>query len=486
MSETGKYEEFRKLLKYGMGDSGVSEFANRAGISRVSLSRMLNMPEIGRPQEETIIKIADAMDGRVLRDDLLASCGYKRTATSEKLLHAHEEIKAAVSEYFTKGVVFPGIQDILDVFDLLYFSEDMEWSIGLPDEEGTIKKSVITGKWKEGDYTYRFLFGLEYVNTDDGKVCIIKAHTEYEDMIEFAKDARLMKVIKECADHPEVCTEAVGFAERRNKADENHMPEEELLLRAIFGHETGDKYEVIMSGCGVTYNETPEGFADFLNEYRDVFCVNVENAKLYQRVVNGEDPDEVFKDFTFEEVHKGTGEAVAFIMSKVTGERFTYEPDETDSGDGVVACMLGDNAFGSPEIDSNLLLYDIRAIAKVLKPAKCGIVYHKWIANRDDRIYSPDDPFNMEATVRVPYEKVEEMKKKADEYSGHVLHNIDNMPENSVGEDVEKDLKDPRSNNIGGFCGDLKYLLNKYKGQGAVDVPMHVFERFKEFEQKRG
>lgn len=473
-----KYEKFRSLLKYGMGDSSVTDFANRSGVSRVSLSRMLNSDDIGKPQEETLIKLADAMNGRVLRDDLLESCGYARTDVRANLMKTHEELKTATSEYFTKSVIFNDVEDILGAFDLLYFSHDIRWYTGAPvNPDDTIKKRVIEGRWNEGDFEYRIIFGLEYVVADSGKICVIKTHTEYDDMVRFAADDRAMKVIIRNAEHSQVSTEAVGFAERRDVKLANPTAED-ILLRNIFGHENGERYEVILSGVGVTYNETPEGFVDFLNEYKDVFCVNEENTKLYQKVISGENPDEVFREYTFDELNEGTGEAVAFIMSKVTGEHFSYAPDETDSNDGCVACMLGENAFGSPEISSDLLLSDIREMATILRPLSCGVVYHKEIASKDDRIYSPDEPFDREATKAVPYSEIEKIKKNADEYSDKVMGKINKM----TIEDTIKDINNPKSINIGGFCNDLAYLLNKYKGKSKVQVPWHLYDRFKDFE----
>lgn len=464
----GKYKEFRDLLKYGIGNTSISAFAEKAGVSRAVLSKMLNSDEIPVPREDTIFKIADAMDGRVSRDKLLKACGYAITDISGNLLEEHNNLKTAVNEYIlAEDGVFDDIKDhILDMVKRLYMKHDITWYVDhVDDEKTTMKKIVVSGRWSEGDYNYRFIFGMAYVETSDNRVCVTRVYTEFNDLMKFCPDDYVIKLIKEHSDFRAVSKEAVGYAERIRKNDD--YSSEGILLRAIFGYGGKEKYYVSIPGVGFMYPKTPSGFVDFLNKYRGEFCINQENIALYQRVINGEDPDEVFKDYSSRKLcdknYKGTAEVVAFIASKVTGVEFEHIAPEGEENDNCVAYGMLENGIDVPVV-SSLLIDDVRDMAVVLKVPSCGIIYHKFEMDVDTRVYGPDDVRPMDATVSLQRNVLETVRDRATEWK-----------EKEFVED------DKRSYRCGRVLMDVEYLLNKYKGQNMIPVPIEMYNGWRVF-----
>lgn len=71
MAEKRNYEQFRGLLRGAICDRTQAQFARESGISPEHLSRMLNNPEINRPNQATLGKIAAAAKNGVTLQDLL-------------------------------------------------------------------------------------------------------------------------------------------------------------------------------------------------------------------------------------------------------------------------------------------------------------------------------------------------------------------------------------------------------------------------------
>ena len=75
MSRDNYSPMYKTLIREAIGSRTQAEFARAAGISRFSLSHILSAKETRIPFRGTLVKIADASEGRVSAKELLAACG---------------------------------------------------------------------------------------------------------------------------------------------------------------------------------------------------------------------------------------------------------------------------------------------------------------------------------------------------------------------------------------------------------------------------
>ena len=136
----------------------------------------------------------------------------------------------------------------------------------------------------------------------------------------------------------------------------------------------------------------PKGFLDFLNQHADTFCDSAENAKLYKKVLQREDPKKVFSDYSRNNSDTGPCAVIADIMTKETGRNFIYFdidfnlPDEIQN-----SCIMvsSESKIGCTKQLNHQLANYLYECAKLLKIQKFGMVYYHY-AYPNNREYQFD------------------------------------------------------------------------------------------------
>lgn len=376
-----EYREFRALLRQGIGCRTQKEFAAAAGISPAYLNKMLKNDVIPTPTRDTISNLAKQMT-TVTKNQLLEACGYT-------ILSAQEDAEALVTDIMdflnSKNgcMVWHGTMDgLFENIDMLYCPREYktlrlsiisdEKNLNVVDANFKDAENVATIQmvWSNDENHCRAEFSLYYSKTESGNFIIFGAKPNIN------KFGQLVMVRDQ-------------DAFKKSEAMINYM---------IFGYLNNGETEILpntLVGPGIPYDKTPDGFKDFLSNHRATFCKTKEHYKLWKRVVeDGEDPDEVFENYTNEDGDKciGTGPVVAAIIAEETKDihcdalkenEFLYYPpckdlEEKDRN----AFVMVENVYNSDDIDKDLCerLY---LYAKELKIPKFGLCYYHTTIERD-------------------------------------------------------------------------------------------------------
>lgn len=375
-------KKFRELLKKGIGTRTQKEFAAQTGVANVTINRMLNNDELPCPKMSTLETFAANMSNVTL-EELLSACGYE-APTIEDIV---QRMESDISDFFSferQGInIFKNVEDI--TARLTGFLKRRPVTIRQVEHDtavtaemeakGAENACTIEVEWKYVNYHCITTFDMYYLLTASGKTVLIGSNIdEVREVKGRIRNTRVERVKKTAS------------------------LKEERLLQAIFGEiydKDGNPYRRlpnIYAGYGFEYNATPEGFIDFLNTHSHTFCDSEENIKLYNRVIAGEDPDEVFAGYGDGRGY-GTGAVVSDIMSKETDKEYLfYEKDKHVPDEEQNACIMErERRDIIQEIDNKTQIYLFQC-AKELKLPTFGVVYYRTTCiETKSQMYKTDD-----------------------------------------------------------------------------------------------
>ncbi len=135
-------QRFRRLVVEAKGDLDLTNFAEKTGLSKFTLSRFQAGSISNAPNDSTLRKIADASDGRVSLYELLVSVGRYERANKLK----SDDIEESPSK--NDGELFKKMKGILD--DLL---NDLSYSRKLENMDDFLDTFQMLAK--EPGFSYR-------------------------------------------------------------------------------------------------------------------------------------------------------------------------------------------------------------------------------------------------------------------------------------------------------------------------------------------
>lgn len=191
-----------KLFSFAMGNRKQKEFADLIGITKETVSRIINENYNSPLRKETLKKIAKHSERRVRLGELMVACGYKDSCEPVEIREWREinirTIRDFVDEYLNR---YPQIVDpeLKEVYDLL-FSEDDDPSFAYSEVKDCVSEDfsvcdsycMLTVTWSNEklDATLTaYVMLLGYVKRD-GRFCSIKATTSPEKIAKIDIDMR--------------------------------------------------------------------------------------------------------------------------------------------------------------------------------------------------------------------------------------------------------------------------------------------------------
>lgn len=247
-------DECRELIKKAMGSRKQNEFAEIAGLSLFNLNRLLNQENPGVPRKSTLVKIAEASEGRVTEAQILHSCGYDVIMPSdtqpeltpqEANLQIASSIKQGLEDMSGKANKFGSVQDVLETATLLrgngkvykYVIRDEKEYKG-PGKRGAEKFVLATIVWRHQGYDARMGIAVYFCRTEGGGVIISECDFDLDSLlsVEHPDAGEMLFSIAEQGDAKYTDFPTVFICKK-------HVPgeAEKKLLKAIFGEETMEK-----------------------------------------------------------------------------------------------------------------------------------------------------------------------------------------------------------------------------------------------------
>ena len=427
----GTFKTFKKLLKNGIGTRTQTQFAKETGISRGNINRMLNQIEIQKPSKKMLLTLAAHMHS-VSAKDLLESCGYEMADVNETAKDVKEDIIKVLSN--AVGDIYEDMIKKLEDLSRMEFPY-LNGCTWIPTtESGQIPEgAALKGRdfntmefcWDYGKYCGRTFVTIGSTDTGDGQHVLCGFTMDIDEMAEssFIYD-RKSNISAKNITVKDIDKETSCVIEEYRENNNVYSSAESSFLNSIFKN-TG-YYKVTNFGCGFYYKETPENFKDFVMSNAEYFCVSKETQDLYQRLLNDEDPDEVFKDYgghaKWEEC--GTGWAIADILTNKTGQDFLYfikdeERRGEDPDDSCIMCPFENHYFDDELFDKDVLKATYEA-ALALGIKKFGMVYYEQMMKKDGRQEYDTDSFHYEYVNKSDVITDKEVLRKLKEDAGKV------------------------------------------------------------------
>ncbi len=211
---------FQNLVKIAMGQQKQNEFADKAGISKFHLNRLLNNPD-QNPSKSTLQKIADASDGRVSFNQLYAAChdgeipavqaanedyskeyhiagdelfdltsvrqskladATLKTKISLEVLNRVLTIKNAITSYCGQSYRYISLHDVFASIRTIYHLEDIHCSTYGIDHDtidaghrNAEEAAHVIAQWGDENFQATFSFVLYYCKTEKGGIILSEA-----------------------------------------------------------------------------------------------------------------------------------------------------------------------------------------------------------------------------------------------------------------------------------------------------------------------
>ena len=383
-SKNAEFQEkvFKKLLRKGIGSRSQREFSAQTGITEETISRMLNDTGIPCPRMKTLETIASKMSNVTL-SELMMACGYAVPAI-ENVVQAFE---SDIDDFFLFKIagldIYKNLDELKNKMINFLTSENRTPSVKIEDYKESDKERGFMQVWPEGAEESKVMeFTWEY----DHYVCCTSFSIYY---ICTAKG----KVILVGSDIRNKLHESGSYIQNTLVKEKKEYVQEARLLRAIFGTENDQKLPQTYAGYGFYLDGTPEGFTDFLNKHADTFCHTRENMQFFKRILNGEDPEDVFSEYwDRNDCSQGIGAVISDIMYQETGNEYLYyEPDEDIPEEERNSCIMDREEYDMIDrMDESRVKY-LYQCARELKIQKFGVVYyHTTIQEETDQLYDLD------------------------------------------------------------------------------------------------
>jgi hypothetical protein len=370
----GTFTTFRSLLRKGMGSRTIGTFSEQTGVSRSSISKMLNLRTISRPSQKTLEALAGQMFS-VSYFDLCQSCGYSPEDIHDVAAKVQSSFQQADEEL--RGGIYASVKELLDAVTMLHIFVDGSFRklhiepADLPYTIGEDKDGYFFS-WEYGDYACKTFFILGTSKTAQNHVVL--------NMLECDHDLLPASVMRFLSDEKDYDLSTNTIIEKRSYASKSA---EECLLESIFGNGPVEKHTEI--GHGFYYTKTPPKFDDYLMHHAWAFCTDEKTRALYQKWILGDTPaEEIFADYDDGCVgiagDAGTGAVIAHILTVETHHPFVYCRKETKDGpdDSAIYTTDGvDQTHPRQRIDSELLRHIYEAVSELESDESFGKVYHQ-------------------------------------------------------------------------------------------------------------
>lgn len=343
----------------------------QAGMSPATINRMLNEDVIARPKIKTLETLASHMHN-VSYSELMDACGYETPGIEEVV----RSLESDISDFFafSDGIsFFPGMEEMLerlrsfiqrDGVQIVRANGKENTGDDIPEdvkEKGAEEKTTVSIEWRYNNFECNTEFHVYYILTKGNKVIIV--------------DNDINKLFEVPAGTKETYIQHTAIVSTK------YSPAALRLLESIFGGVLpGADVEILpatYAGYGFEVKGTPEGFVDFLNLHSGTFCDCEENTQLYRRVVEGEDPEEVFREYGDSAFADGPCRVIADIMEKETEETYMYyTEDDRLPKDMRNACIMNRAEYDFIKPLSNDTKYYLYECARTLKLPTFGVVYY--------------------------------------------------------------------------------------------------------------
>ena len=366
------YEEFRKILRNGIGTRSQKEFAEQTGISREHLNRMLNNKNIPQPSKETLGKLTPHLPNTSY-NELLTACGYDTVSIEDRVKEVEQDLINGfhqLSDQFWDSPLelFKTLEVLWTSLGKFRFSENEEQDDDTSDADFYTQ---ITFAWQD-EYCYFTDFLFSYAKTMKGKIVPVSISLETPSDIctDWENDTYTKKRV---VSHTRVLDRKVS-----------QLNAEERLLKAIFG---GDDEIFTKVGFGFEYHA--DHFRDFLIQHSSSFCTSKEEVDLFQKSLNEKgDFEELFEDYIDPLTRSGgTGAVVAAIMRRETNLDFHYYWEYNDKSH----VMIPSETESPKEVPHTNIIY---TYAKELKLPSFGLCYHhQHISRKENLIFNTNDYF---------------------------------------------------------------------------------------------
>ena len=375
-------QRFKERLRILMGSLSATEFANKCGISRANVFRMLNDENAPQPTKTTLRKIAEATGTSI--DDLYTICGYASSPAQARQMHSfNERILLNIKDmqegfsFLTKGArLVNSISDFLEEHIMLYSHEDCKYAIsGEKEYDGDLHPAAesyvncyLVFKDREGTcYTY---FVVYFAKTKGGHYVILDTAMDGASLLEaeFATEEQMRRM--------NIDPEAI-----RGKDSVYYYREtaEGKLMKAIFG-EDNDSYQFpyTLVGFGFEFPVEGDNFRKFIENHKGSFPEG--SLPLMFLEDPSADPQEFFENYKDESTYEtGFQAVVSNVMRDETSLPFElYMSENGEAGEDVGCIMIVD---GLDEYPLEELKEVVSKYAKELGVSQYGecIVYtRRW------------------------------------------------------------------------------------------------------------
>lgn len=394
MAETGKYEAFRTLLKDGIGTRGKKEFADETGLTRETVSRLLNKETISQPSKETLIRISKHINNCTI-NDLLESCGYPRLSLEEEIKQTETDFLAELNTLMANR--WDNVLDLvkeannstatIGFFGVLKKEQKIEETDSIADYE----REATLG-WSHGKSDCMFDVKLRYVKNSKDKPVFIEAVPKYS--------------VEEKYDE----TDKPGY--RKYKVSHTVVVEkdEELMMNAMFtknnipidgrdaavklfdaifgGRETYYVTETIL-GLGFSFPliDNDEGVAKYISficNHASSFAATIGNPEMFDSIVSFEGTANEFNDM-LDKTKDDMIEYITKIMSYETGKKFeVFYPEITDDEkcEFDIMCRCTEDEQMNPDTK---LMFMLCEYAKEFGIEEFGAMYHEEMRRKKGR-----------------------------------------------------------------------------------------------------
>lgn len=191
---------FQNLLAIAIGNRSKKEFAEEVGLSREYLTRLAGGQL--KPSVQTLKKIAEKASEPVTLKELMESCGYEASKSEclsladkrqmdsdeERIRLNHQDILDGIKELISNYQIYDDINDLLDMFRLLYTVEDNKYSVTRINQSGSSKEDfVVTATWENNNIRNTTYYLLHAISTSDHKFLFSGISSNIEDLVKTKK-----------------------------------------------------------------------------------------------------------------------------------------------------------------------------------------------------------------------------------------------------------------------------------------------------------
>lgn len=382
------FNEFKGLLKAGIGDRTYKDFAKAAGISPEWITRTLNNKKIPQPSRNTLEKIAPYMTGGITLDMLLGACGYKdttrassasgerlRLSIAERIVKNADDIEEGLAATIQLKQFWEESREFFHYFNMLFAVENLSHTIldtkayfGARVKEAE-QCMLVNLHWEDSSCQCSTYAVIYYVCTERGKLFFFGYSLNMADIREAGFKLPDNAVVM----RSEKGVPFVSLCEHKTAHPLKGCVDE--ALRTMLDCDT---YCNTICGFGFQFDESlsPETFLDFIKvpKHQTTFCTSSTQKQLFEKITISEDPFAVVSSHGDKETGlSGYLAIIAHIMRKETGVNFLCFTGDSSLGENYDHILVEVNEI---HIHKDILSGICREYAKELGLKHFGYYYH--------------------------------------------------------------------------------------------------------------